>query len=297
MLAGQAEARRRQKENRRGEGHRGSGAGGHAQTSADGRPSSTFVSFVAGTEEIVAGLTRRLGARLRAEVQVKGVRPGAGREYLLEVSGGHGDGATADVIRADAVVLAIPAYDAAGLLASICPQAAGILRTVRYVSTGTMSLAYKRDASAERLGGFGVLVPRSEKRPLNAVTWSSTKFDHRAPQGCSLLRVFFGGSRSPGTMQLDDDELLDVVKKELRSIMGVDKEPLFHRVYRWEMANAQYDVEHLRRVEAIERALPSGVWVTGSPYRGVGLPDCVRQGQMTANQVVERLKGLQRSAP
>ena len=62
------------------------------------------------------------------------------------------------------------------------------------------------------------------------------------------------------------------------------------------MANAQYDVEHLKRVEAVERALPLGVLVTGSPYRGVGLPDCVDQSQMTAGQVVDRLKDLQRSA-
>jgi oxygen-dependent protoporphyrinogen oxidase len=97
-------------------------------------------------------------------------------------------------------------------------------------------------------------------------------------------------------MQLDDGELLGVVKRELRSIMGVAKEPLFHRVYRWERANPQYDVEHLRRVETVERALPPGIWVTGSPYRGVGLPDCVHQGQMTAVRVVEGLKNLQRSA-
>jgi len=296
MLAAKAEARKGRRESLRGEGRNASGAGGHSPISVDGRPSSMFVSFVAGTEEIVAGLTRGLGARLRAGVRVKGVRPGGAGDYLLEVSGGHGDGPTSDVVRADAVVLAIPAYDAAALLASICPEAAGILRTVRYVSTGTVSLAYKRDSSVERLGGFGVLVPRSEKRPLNAFTWSSTKFDHRAPEGHSLLRVFFGGSRSPGSMQLGEEELLYVVKKELRSIMGVDKDPLFHRIYRCEMANAQYDVEHLKRVEAVERALPSGVWVTGSPYRGVGLPDCVHQGRMTADQIVERLKALQRSA-
>ena len=90
---------------------------------------------------------------------MKGLRPGAGGDYLLEVSGGDRDAPVDEVVRADAVVLAIPAYDAAGLLASVCPEAAGILRTVRYVSTGTMSLAYKRDASVERLGGFGVLVP------------------------------------------------------------------------------------------------------------------------------------------
>ncbi|OFW59162.1 MAG: protoporphyrinogen oxidase [Actinobacteria bacterium RBG_16_64_13] len=284
MLAGKAQARR------------ATGSEARAGVPAEGRPSSMFASFAAGTEEIVAGLTRRLEARLRVGVGVRALRPGAEGGYVLEVSGEDKDGPVDELIQADAVVLAIPAYDAAGLLASVCPEAAGTLGAIRYVSTGTMSLAYKRDASAERLGGFGVLLPRSEKRPLNAVTWSSTKFDHRAPEGHSLLRVFFGGSRSPGSMQLGDGELLDVVKKELRSIMGVAEEPLFHRVYRWERANPQYDVEHLSRVEAVERALPSGIWVTGSPYRGVGLPDCVYQAQVTADKVVEQLKGLQRSA-
>ena len=325
MLAGKAEARKSRKEARRqapapGGVKQASGggasqapgggvaqapgsreaqmpSGGEAETSAGSRPGSMFVSFLAGTEEIVSGLTHKLGAGLRAGVEVRRLAPGDGGGYDLEVSGTPGVSLGADVIRADAVVLAIPAYDAARLLTSVSPQAAALLGSIRYVSTGTLSLAYKRDASGERLAGFGVLVPRSEKRPLNAVTWSSTKFDHRAPEGCSLLRVFFGGSRSPGTMRMDDDELLAVIKRELRSIMGVEKDPLFHRIYRWEMANAQYDVEHLKRVEAVERALPPGVWVTGSAYRGVGLPDCVHQGQATAERVVERLKGLQRSAP
>jgi oxygen-dependent protoporphyrinogen oxidase len=293
------------------------GASGHAEAAAHvsaragaavqggrsrhGRPGSLFVSFVAGTEEIVAGLTRALGPRLRGEARVRGLRPAEGGGYLLEVSsrdssaGPDGTDRTVDeVVRADAVVLATPAYDAAALLASVCPEAAGILRTVRYVSTGTISVAYKRDGRASGWW-IRVLVPQSERRPLNAVTWSSTKFDHRAPEGHSLLRVFFGGSRSPRSMELDDDELLHMVKREMRSIMGIAEEPLFHRVYRWEKANAQYDVEHLRRVEAVEHALPPGIWVTGSPYRGVGLPDCVHQGQMTAVHVVEGLKGLQRS--
>ena len=289
MLAARAQARK----TRRATAETPAGAELPTRPPAGGRPSSMFASFVAGTEEIVAGLTGGLEAKLRVGVRVTGLRPGAGGGYMLEVSGGDKDAPVGETVQADAVVLAIPAYDAAGLLASVCPDAAGTLRTIRYVSTGTLSLAYKRDASVERLGGFGVLVPRSENRPLNAVTWSSTKFDHRAPEGHSLLRVFFGGSRSPGTMELDDDELLGMVMKELRSIMGISKEPLFHRVYRWEKANAQYDVEHLKRVETVERALPPGLWVTGSPYRGVGLPDCVHQSQSTALQVVEQLKSLQ----
>jgi oxygen-dependent protoporphyrinogen oxidase len=295
MLAGKSEARKAKKK-RGADGRQSAGAATPAHPVAGGRPSSMFASFVAGTEEIIAGLTGRLQASLRLGVGVKGLRPGAGGEYLLDISSAGKDGPVDGSIQADAVVLAIPAYDAAGLLAAVSPDATDVLRTVRYVSTGTLSLAYKRDASLEKLGGFGVLVPGSEKRPLNAVTWSSTKFAHRAPEGHSLLRVFYGGSRSPASMQLGDDELLRVVKRQLRDITGVTQEPLFHRIYRWENANAQYDVEHLSRVEAVERALPPGVWVTGSPYRGVGLPDCVHQSQMTAVRVVEQLKSLRRSA-
>jgi len=308
MLAEKSQARRARQGQRaggRGADARGNTVGGSDQadaahgTRADETspplPKSMFVSFLAGTEEIVAGLTRSLGPDLKMGVAVTGLRPGNEGGYELELSGLDQDGPSDHVRQADAVVLAVPAYDAAGLLARIAPQASAVLQTVRYVSTGTLSLAYKRDPSVGRSGGFGVLVPRSEKRPLNAVTWSSTKFDHRAPDGCSLLRVFFGGSRSPGSMELDDDELLRVMKRELRSFMGVAEEPLFHRVYRWSRANAQYDVEHLKRVEAVEQALPPDIWVTGSPYRGVGLPDCVHQGQITAAQVVERLKSLQRS--
>lgn len=90
-------------------------------------------------------------------------------------------------------------------------------------------------------------------------------------------------------MELDDNELLYVVRKELRELLGLTTAPLFCRIYRWERANPQYDVEHLAHVAALENSLPPAVWVTGSPYRGVGLPDCVRQAQATAMQVVDGL--------
>ena len=293
MLADKARARRARK-TQAVPGHSGSNnSGAQGAKQSGGRPRSMFSSFVDGTGEIISGLTSELGAELVAGVRVTGISAGEQDDYLLQIVGR--EGRPAHTIHADAVVLAIPAYDAAGLLAPFSEEVGALLRAIRYVSTGTISLAFEQDASAGRFGGFGVVVPTSEKRPLNAITWSSTKFDHRAPRGHSLVRVFFGGSRSPGTMQLDDAELLSVIKRELRSTMGIAREPLFHRIYRWDMANPQYDVEHLKRVEAIERSLPPGVFVTGSAYRGVGLPDCVRQSHTAAEQVIERLADLQRS--
>jgi oxygen-dependent protoporphyrinogen oxidase len=90
-------------------------------------------------------------------------------------------------------------------------------------------------------------------------------------------------------MALDDDELEATVRGELKTLLGIKAEPIFYRIYRWHRANPQYDVGHLTHVEAIEDALPSGLYVTGSPYRGIGIPDCVHQGQQTAARVVAEL--------
>lgn len=257
------------------------------------RPTSMFTSFQGGTQELVGGLLKGLESEVRTDARVVALSPVASHGYAVRVVGDVSSPVGAETIQADAVVLAVPAYVAAELLDAVSPAAAAALRSIRYVSTGTMSLAYREDASwssaLKRLRGFGILVPASEKRPINAITWSSTKFRHRAPAGHSLLRVFFGGSRSPRSMELEDGELLEVVRGELREIMGITNQPLFHRIYRCEKGNPQYDVGHLRRVETVESALPSNVLVTGSPYRGIGLPDCVLQAAETAARVLSEL--------
>jgi oxygen-dependent protoporphyrinogen oxidase len=188
------------------------------------------------------------------------------------------------------VLLTIPAYTAAELLRPLAAEAADKLAAIRYVSTGTMSLAYRTADIKRPLHGFGLVVPKSERRPINAITISSTKFDHRAPEGYVLLRVFFGGSRSPETMTYDDNQLLSIVRQQLGDMLGIEAAPLFHRIYRWYQANPQYDVNHLQHIAAIEAALPAGIYATGSAFRGVGMPDCVYQSQQMANKIIEQLR-------
>ncbi len=244
------------------------------------KPTSMFVTLRDGTEELVHTIVADLAGDLRLETTVDNLRHRNG-EFELKL----GDSST---LTADAVILAVPSFVAAQLLQRMAPEAAGMLETIRYVSTGTISLAYRQE-DVELLDGFGLVIPRSEDRAINAVTLTSTKFDHRAPAGHVLLRVFFGGSRSPHMMALDDDELEATVRGELKTLLGIKAEPIFYRIYRWHRANPQYDVGHLAHVEAIEDALPSGLYVTGSPYRGIGIPDCVHQGQQTAARVVAEL--------
>jgi oxygen-dependent protoporphyrinogen oxidase len=255
--------------------------GSHAASGS--RRQSAFMSLVGGTGELVDGLISHLSGDLHLDTTVQAIGRSAGG-YVLHVASGN-------ALHARHVVLAIPAFTAADLLRELAPEPARIMSGIRYVSTGTVSLAYRECDIPEAMRGFGIVVPRSEKRPVNAVTWSSVKFDHRAPPGYALLRVFFGGSRSPRSMDLDDNALLDVVGSELRALMGIKATPLFHRVYRWPRSNAQYDVGHLDRVAAIEARLPNGLYPSGSPYRGVGLPDCARQGKETAERILTQLAG------
>ncbi|HEX2908254.1 MAG TPA: protoporphyrinogen oxidase [Phototrophicaceae bacterium] len=243
---------------------------------------SAFMSLQNGTQELIGALVNHLNADLRLNTAVTAIEQiGAGNYQVITNNGGR--------FHADAVVLTTPAYTAADLLRPLAPQAAEQLAAIRYVSTGTISLAFRAADIQRPLHGFGLVIPKSERRPINAVTISSTKFDHRAPEGYVLLRVFFGGSRSPESMAYDDDQLLRGVRAELRQILGIEAAPLFHRIYRWHNANPQYDVNHLERVAAIEAALPAGIYVTGSALRGVGMPDCVYQAQQTVSKIMDTI--------
>ncbi|MEJ2754164.1 MAG: protoporphyrinogen oxidase, partial [Chloroflexota bacterium] len=252
------------------------------------RPPSAFVSYKAGMERLVERLLEDLDGDLRLNTAVLSISRNF-EGYDLTTSEGN--------LHATAVILAVPAYVAADIIRNLAPQSAEKLRQIRYVSTGTISLAYRRDEIGHPLDGFGIVIPRSERRRINAITWTSTKFKQRAPDEAVLLRVFFGGSRTPQMFDKADEELEAVVRDELREIMGITAEPLFRRIYRWPRANPQYDVDHLQRVDAIEAGLPLGILVSGSPYRGIGIPDCVHQAEQSSRSVFQFISEWRGSIP
>jgi len=269
-------------------------------TAANGRspaPTSMFMSLQGGMADLPAALRARLTGDCWLETAVTKIETEDWRLETRESSAASlqspvsyaltlQDGRT---LRTRAIILAVPAYVAARLLRDVAPAAATGLAAIRYVSTGTVSLGFRQDEINHPLNGFGVVIPRSENRAINAITWTSTKFDQRAPEGFALLRVFFGGSRTPEMMDVADAELVKTVRRELAEIMGITAVPVFHRIYRWRRANPQYDVGHLDRVDAIETALPANVYVTGSPYRGIGIPDCVHQARQTIQRLILEL--------
>lgn len=237
--------------------------------------------------ELVDTLVGRLTGELRPGCQVVGLRAKApGFEVTLDAPQNR-------TFETDAIVLAVPAFVAAGLLEAIEPQLAGMLAEIRYVSTATISLGYRFDEIKDQhnFNGFGFVIPKHEDRKILACTWSSTKFSHRAPEGNVLLRAFVGGDRQGQLVSLPDDDLIEMVKSEIADIMGVTANPIVCKIYRWVDGNPQYDVGHLDRVseiEALGHTIP-GLYLTGSAFRGIGIPDCVNGAKTTVDRLIADL--------
>ncbi|HUS09649.1 MAG TPA: protoporphyrinogen oxidase, partial [Pyrinomonadaceae bacterium] len=195
-----------------------------------------------------------------------------------------------ETLSADAICLALPSYVSARLLDNIDSQLASELDGIPYASSATINLAFRREDVQHPLDSFGFVVPFSENRSIIACTFSSVKFAARAPSGSVLLRAFAGGALQPEILKLDDSELLSRVRMDLRDLLGIEQTPLFAEVSRWHRSMPQYHLGHIERVKRIERragALP-GLVLAGNAYTGLGIPDCIRNGEAAAEQIWDR---------
>ena len=133
--------------------------------------------------------------------------------------------------------------------------------------------------------GSGFVVPRVERSPLLAATWVTSKWPGRAPDGHVLLRGFLGGGRDPHRLERTDDELIATARDALSEMLDITGEPLFTRLFRWTRQSPQYEVGHLaaRRGDRAPDSAPiPGLFLAGSGFRAIGIPDCIADGRETA---------------
>jgi oxygen-dependent protoporphyrinogen oxidase len=235
-------------------------------------PQGAFVSLPGGLAELVEATV----AALAPGTVVCGARATEVKRdhaYAVETTVGQ--------LHARSIVLAVPAYTAGALLRSFDTTLAARCERVSYASTATVAFGYRRDQIAHPMRGSGFVVPRVERRSLMAGTWVSSKWPDRAPSGHVLLRGFLGGGRDPHRLERRDAELIDTAREELTELLGIDGAPVFARLYRWTRQSPQFEVGHQQRLAAIEeglRAIP-GVFVAGSGFRAIGIPDCIADGR------------------
>lgn len=197
---------------------------------------------------------------------------------------------------ADAVVLAVPAFVAARILdgPAVSPpldRAATLLAGVEYADVSQAVVELPTAGVDQVLDASGILFPRVSGLMMTACTWLSTKWAHYHRDGSVLIRLSSGrfGDDRPGA--LSDDELVDVLLGELRSVIGFSQPPIASRVVRWPQAFPQYTPGHRDRVTEIRSNLAeadSRIAVVGAPYDGIGVPACIAAGRSAARKLANR---------
>ncbi len=201
------------------------------------------------------------------------------------------DGATTTYVvngrRADAVVLATPAFASAKILRDLAPDTATRLAAIEHAGVALVTMAFARDTIGVPLDASGFLVPKPDKKVLTACSWSSTKWAHLDRGPHAIVRASTGHHGNERALGLDDDALVTAMLDELREAMHLTGEPVEVRVSRWPAAFPQYTPGHASRVDAIDAALAReapAVRLAGAAYRGIGIPALVRGARETVSR-------------
>ena len=251
-----------------------------------------FVSLNQGMVQLVEALRQRIPSdSIHLNTQVSALRK-TGHHWTLDLTNGT-------QLEADAVCLALATFQSADLLQTFDVQLATKLRSIRYASTATVNLAYRLEDIPDKLEGFGFVVPAIEKREILACTFSHMKFAGRAPRNHALLRAFMGGALQPEAFDYEDHEMIQIVRQNLRELLGIEELPLFALVERHARAMAQYRVGHLdlvAEIEALANQHPT-LQLAGNGFTGIGIPDCIRRGEECAGRLLEALETPSQDLP
>lgn len=205
----------------------------------------------------------------------------------------------------DHVVLSTPASVSCRLLESMQPsvsaepsaaidQVVSGLSAIPYASTAIVVMAVPRKRIARMPRTFGFVVPPKEQRSVLAGSFASEKFPHRAPEDHVIIRAFVGGVLNPQILENGDDQIVQIVARELSELIGladpdrVVEDAAFVRVVRWNRAMPQYEIGHLEKTGAIESAMASipGVHLRTNAIGGVGISPVIGAARRMAETLL-----------
>lgn len=258
-------------------------------TASAGARYGQFVTFRDGMETLPEQLTTRLRERGVALATVSARQISRTPDGLWQVHVASASGQ--DTITADGLVLASAAPIIARMLDSFDPALAGELAAIPSAGSAIVSLGFRRTPEMHPLDAAGMVVPRAAGKKILAVSFSSSKFPQRAPDGCVLVRVFVGGALDPETLQLPDERLVEIARADLADMLRIRGAPLLTRIDRWTAAMPQYHVGHVERVDRIDSltARHRGLALAGGAYRGVGIPQVIASGVAAADRIAQMM--------
>lgn len=240
-----------------------------------------FVSLQNGLATMIETLEKELGEdiyELNAKLEQVEHK---GEKYLLHLQNGN-------QYEADAIIMTIPHQTLPVLFSGV--SLLQKLHEIPVTSVANVVFSFDEKSIPMELQGTGFVVSRNSDFRMTACTWTHKKWPETTPDGKVLLRAYVGKPTDQGIVDLSDDEIVEIVLKELGRIMNLRDDPEFSKVTRWKEAMPQYTVGHQERLEKVQKemteALP-GVFLAGSSYGGVGIPDCIGQGEEAVEGVLQ----------
>ena len=203
--------------------------------------------------------------------------------YCLKLSNGES-------IKSDSVIVTTPHSVTASMFASL--PFMQDLDEMPSTSVATVALGFDESAIQEKMPGTGFVVSRNSDFSITACTWTHRKWPHTAPKGKVLLRCYVGRVGEEAIVEQSDTVIKRVVMDDLKKIMDITQEPDLALITRWKKAMPQYNVGHKDRIKAVKDSLCKqmpGVFLAGSSYEGLGVPDCIDQGEAAAISVLSHL--------
>ncbi|MBT2697509.1 protoporphyrinogen oxidase [Bacillus sp. ISL-40] len=160
-------------------------------------------------------------------------------------------------------------------------------------SVANVAMAFPKSAIKQDIEGTGFLVSRNSDFRITACTWTHKKWPGTTPKDMALLRCYVGKPNDQAAVDLSDEEIINIALRDLNKTMNITDKPLFHIITRWKKAMPQYNVGHIERMKSVKESLIKelpGVFLAGGSYEGVGIPDCIDQGEAAVKKVLEFLR-------
>ena len=193
------------------------------------------------------------------------------------------------IFKANKVVVTVSANQLAQILQLPGGEDVSAISNLKYAQIIEVALGFNK-WQGMKLDGFGGLIPYKEQRNILGVLFPSAIFPDRAPQGGALITVFMGGVRKPDVIKLSDDEIMKLVGKEVKDLMGLQHfDPDLCVISRHQRAIAQYGADCEARFSLVNELQTKyqGLLIAGSLRDGIGMADRIKQGFMLSNELVK----------
>ena len=254
------------------------------KTQVKASPKGIFQTLTGGLQSLADAIEQQLteGSVILGDRVVSVEKFGQG--YEIKLSSGT-------TMYADSIVMAVPYH----VILKIFPQEKVFapLKQMTATSVANVALAFDESVIKKDIDGTGFVVSRNGDYTITAITWTHKKWPHSTPKGKALLRLYVGRPGDEACVDLPDEELIDLVLSDLNKTMNITDKPELYVISRWKEAMPQYNVGHRQRVDQVKAHTKEkfpGMFLCGASFNGIGLPDCIDQGEAAVKEVLSYLQ-------